>query len=170
MAEPALHPIKHALYTGISTIIVAAISAFGAVRVAQVNRQAEYQKAALGYSKIADHVTQLDTRVDATNQKVDRIAGAQEEMNKLLQGFLQSNTGATHIDIPPPPVKTYGELPGADRPYRRYPIGRRITIPAPKDAAKTALSGLQKLETKTVVSKPLPKLQPLPSKLDNISN
>jgi hypothetical protein len=168
---PAPHNVRHAIYTGITAIVVAAVSSFGAVRVAHVNQQTEFAKASLGYSKVADHMTQVDSRIDGLSTNVGVIMGTQKEMNELLQNFLQSNTGVKHIDTPPPDVKTYGELPGADRPYRRYPIGRRTDVPPPKQAAKDALSGLQKLERKSVVAaKPLPKLQPLPSKLDNIAN
>jgi hypothetical protein len=171
VADLPQHPVKHTILSGITTVVVAVISAFGAIRVANINKQAEFQKASLGYAKIADHVTQIDGRLDTQGKNIDTLNGSMKEMNELLQTFLQSNTGTRHIDVPPPDVKTYGELPGNDRPYRRYPIGRRIDIPPPKEAAKDAITGLQKLERKTsVVAKPLPKLQPLPSKLDNIGN
>lgn len=171
MADLPQHQVKHAILSGITTVAVAVISAFGAIRVANINKQAEFQKASLGYAKVADHVTQIDGRLDTQGKSIDTLNGSMKEMNELLQTFLQSNTGAKHIDVPPPDVKTYGELPGKDRPYRRYPIGRRIDVPLPKQAAKDAISGLQKLEHKNaVVAKPLPKLQPLPSKLDNIGN
>lgn len=166
---PPSHHTRNAILSAITTVVVAVISAFGAIRVANINRQAEYQKAAIGYSKVAEHVTQLDARVDAIAKSVDVSTGSLKEMNELLQRFLESNTGLTHKDEPPPPVRTYAEYDDPSRPYRRFPIGHRIIIPTPKVAAKNALQGLQKLERKTdVAPKELPKLNPLPPKLDAV--
>lgn len=166
---PTPHHARNAILSAITTVIVAVISAFGAIRVANINRQTEYQKASIGYSKVAEHVTQLDARVDAIAKTVNTSAGSLKEMNELLQKFLESNTGVKHIDVPPPPVKTYAEYDDPSRPYRRYPIGRRVEVPPPKQAAKDALKGLQKLEKKAPVTpKELPKLPPLPSKLDAV--
>lgn len=166
---PPTHHTRNAILSAITTVVVAVISAFGAIKVANINRQAEYQKASIGYSKVAEHVTQLDTRVDAIAKTVDTSAGSLKEMNELLQKFLESNTGIKHKDEPPPPVRTYAEYDDPSRPYRRFPIAHRIIVPPPKQAAKDALKGLQKLETKTPVApKPLPILTPLPSKLDAV--
>ena len=163
---------KHVIISAIATIIVAAVSGFTATRVAHTNAQTEYLKASLGYDKIADRMNKIETHVDAIEKDHAQINGTLSEMNKLLQTVFESQTGKTHVDTAPPGVKRYSEYTDDGRPPIRYPIGYRRVIPKPKEAATVALKGLQTLEKKNenTKTKVLPKLDPLPPKLDGVAD
>ena len=168
--SPAYTP-RHTAIASIATIFVAAISGFAATRVAHINQKTEMEKAALGYANVADRVNKMDAHVEALEKNQLQMAGALTETNRLLQNVFESQSGLKHKDIPPPRIKTYGELPGKDRPYLRTLIGRRVMIPPPKKAASDAVEGLKTLEAKTVPlpKEALPKLEPLPAKLENVT-
>jgi hypothetical protein len=118
------HTVRNAIVGGVATIIVAMISGYVAVQTARINAKTEFAKSSLGYAAIADRMNKLEQHVGAVERAEDQQVGTIKEMNVLLQGVLEAQTGLKYKEVPPPDVPTYGELPGSDRPYRRFPIGR----------------------------------------------
>lgn len=135
---------KHPL-SFIVTIATALISAYVAVTIASTNAKTEIAKADLNNKQVLERLAKLEEHASQDTLDKAKMIGYLDSQNQLLQMVFASQAGIKSVTLPLPNIKTYGEMPGRDRPPLRTITRKQVPILPPKQAASKAVADLKVL-------------------------
>lgn len=138
--EHKKHPLSF-----IVTIATALISAYVAVTIAKTNAKTEIAKSELNSKQVLDRLQKLEEHAEQDTKDKAKMLGYLDSQNQLLQMVFASQAGNKTVTLPIPPLKTYAETPGRDRPPTRTITRKQVSLPPPKQAAKKAVAELKVL-------------------------